>query len=213
MKEREWKTEKPTVVSPFKHSLNWDQQHLLSRTHDDDVGHALEGGLFDLGDIVVMDAQLLQALGHVGGHVLECVPGQVETLQLGERAKGLVVNGADLVVHKDQSLCGRDRKKSFDCHTCLFFPTSGDEAAHYWSLKCEHYGFYTLFETHSRGNNAVPYSIPAYAQLIFSGISALLFGIWSPSHTSYSTVGSALAVRRVFIGKVGESESLKLIGE
>lgn len=76
----------------------------LSRTHDDDVGHALEGGLFDLGDEVVVDAQLLQALGHVGGHVLEGVPGQVETLQLGERAEGLVVNGADLVVHQDQSL-------------------------------------------------------------------------------------------------------------
>lgn len=133
--------QKPTLISTFKHSLNWDQRRLLSRTHDDDVGHALEGGLFDLGDIVVMDAQLLQALGHVGGHVLECVPGQVEALQLGERAKGLVVNGADLVVHKDQSLCGRDRKKSFDCHTCSFFPTSGDEAAHCWSLKFEHYGF------------------------------------------------------------------------
>lgn len=33
-----------------------------------------------------------------------------------------------------------------------------------------------------------------------------------PSHTSYTTVGSALAARWVFIGKVGGSESLKLIG-
>lgn len=82
-----------------------------------------------------MDAQLLQALGHVGGHVLEHIPGQVETLQLGERAEGLVVNGADLVVHQDQSLCGRDRKKSFHCDTRRFFAASGDEAAHYWSLK------------------------------------------------------------------------------
>lgn len=46
-----------------------------------------------------MDAQFLQALGHVGGHVLEHVPGQVETLQLGQWAEGLVVNGTDLVVH------------------------------------------------------------------------------------------------------------------
>ncbi len=39
-------------------------------THDDDVGHGLEGGLFDLGDLVLVDAQLLQALRHVGGYVL-----------------------------------------------------------------------------------------------------------------------------------------------
>lgn len=58
-----------------------------------------------------MDAQLLQALGHVGGHVLECIPGQVETLQLGQGAEGLVVDDADLVVHQDQSLCERDREK------------------------------------------------------------------------------------------------------
>lgn len=82
----------------------------MSHTHDDDVGHALEGGLFDFGDAVIMDAQLLQALGHVGGHVLEGIPGQVETLQLGERAEGLVVNGTDLVVYQNQSLCERDRK-------------------------------------------------------------------------------------------------------
>lgn len=94
----------------------------MSRTHDDDVGHALEGGLFDLGDVIVVDAQLLQALGHVGGHVLERVPGQVEALQLGERAEGLVVNGADLVVHQDQSLCGRDRKKSLDCYVHYTLP-------------------------------------------------------------------------------------------
>lgn len=42
-------------------------------THDDNVGHALEGGLSDLGDLILVDAQLLQALGHVGGHVLEHV--------------------------------------------------------------------------------------------------------------------------------------------
>lgn len=49
------------------------------------MGHALEGGLLDLADLVLVDAQLLQALGHVGGHVLEHVLGQVETLQLGQR--------------------------------------------------------------------------------------------------------------------------------
>lgn len=66
--------------------------------------HALEGGLFDLGDVVLVDAQLLQALGHVGGHVPQHVLRQVETLQLGQRAEGLGVDDGDFVVHQDQSL-------------------------------------------------------------------------------------------------------------
>lgn len=77
------------------------------RTHDDDVGHALERGLLDLGDLVLVDAQLLQALGHVGWHLLQHVLGHVETLQLGQRAEGLGVDGGDLVVHQDQSLYGK----------------------------------------------------------------------------------------------------------
>ena len=66
--------------------------------------HALEGGLFDLGDVVLVDAELLQALGHVGGHFLQPVLRQVETLQLGQRAEGLGVDDGDFVVHQDQSL-------------------------------------------------------------------------------------------------------------
>lgn len=81
--------------------------HFYFHTHDDDMGHALEGGLLDLGDFVLMDAQLLQALGHVGWDVLEHVLGQVETLQLGQRAEGLGVDDSDFVVHQDQSLQGR----------------------------------------------------------------------------------------------------------
>lgn len=68
------------------------------------MGHALEGGLFDLADGVLVDAQLLQALGHVGWHVLQHVLGQVETLQLSQRAEGLGVDNCDFVVHQDQSL-------------------------------------------------------------------------------------------------------------
>jgi len=45
-------------------------QRVGPELHDDDMGHALEGGLLDLGDLVLVDAQLLQTLGHVGGHVL-----------------------------------------------------------------------------------------------------------------------------------------------
>ena len=71
------------------------------------MGHALEGSLFDLGDLVLVDAQLLQALGHVGGHVLQDVLRQVETLQLVQRTESLGVDGADFVVHQDQSLQGR----------------------------------------------------------------------------------------------------------
>lgn len=76
----------------------------LCHTHDNDVGHALEGGLLDLADLVLVDAQLLQALGHVGRHVLEHVLRQVEALQLGQRGESLRVDHADLVVDQDQSL-------------------------------------------------------------------------------------------------------------
>lgn len=68
------------------------------------MGHALEGSLFDLGDLVLVNAQLLQALGHVGRNFLEHVLRQVETLQLGQRAESLGVDDSDFVVHKDQSL-------------------------------------------------------------------------------------------------------------
>lgn len=73
-------------------------------THDDDMGQALEGGLFDLGDLVLVDAQLLQAPGHVGGHVLQHVLRQVEALQLGQGAEGLGVDDGDFVVDQDQRL-------------------------------------------------------------------------------------------------------------
>lgn len=76
-------------------------------THDDDMGHALEGGLLDLADLVLVDAQLLQTLGHVGWHVLEHVLGQVEALQFGQRGEGLGVDDGDHVVHQDQGLKGR----------------------------------------------------------------------------------------------------------
>lgn len=76
-------------------------------THDDDMGHPLEGGLLDLGDLILVDAQLLQALGHVGGHVLEHVLRKVEALQLGQWAQGLGVDDGDFVVDQDQSLRGR----------------------------------------------------------------------------------------------------------
>lgn len=54
-----------------------------------------------------MDAKLLQALGHVGRHLLQHVLGQVEPLQLGERAESFRVDGGDLVVHEDESLYGQ----------------------------------------------------------------------------------------------------------
>lgn len=73
------------------------------------MGHALEGGLLDLADLVLVDAQLLQALGHVGWHVLEHVLGQVEPLQFGQRGESLRVDHGDLVVHQDQSLKGKKK--------------------------------------------------------------------------------------------------------
>lgn len=82
----------------------------LVHTHDDDLGHALEGGLLDLSDLVLVDAKLLQALGHVGRHFLEVVLGEVEALQLAQGNEGLGVDYGDLVVHQDQGL-GRSEKE------------------------------------------------------------------------------------------------------
>ena len=79
-------------------------------THDDEIGHALEGGLLNLGDGVFVDAQLLQTLGHVGRHLLEEVPGQVESLELHQGAEGLGVDDSQLVVHQDQGLGRRNRR-------------------------------------------------------------------------------------------------------
>ena len=55
-----------------------------------------------------MDAQLLETLGHVGRHLLQEVPGQVESLQLHQGAEGLGVDDGQLVVHQDQGL-GREK--------------------------------------------------------------------------------------------------------
>lgn len=79
-------------------------------THDDHMGHALERGLFDLGDLILMDAKLLQALGHVGGYFLEHVLWQVETLQLCQGGEGLDMDDSNFVVHQDQSLESRREK-------------------------------------------------------------------------------------------------------
>lgn len=77
---------------------------MIRHTHYDHVGHALEGGLLDLGDLVLVDAQLLQALGHVGGHFLQHVLGQVEPLKLAQWDQGFGVNGGDFVVDQDERL-------------------------------------------------------------------------------------------------------------
>lgn len=82
------------------------------------MGHALEGGFLDLADLVLMDSQLLQALGHVGWHVLEHVFGQVESLQFGQWRESLRVDYRDLVVDQDQSLKGK--KKVDKCILNLF---------------------------------------------------------------------------------------------
>lgn len=68
--------------------------------------HALERRLLDLGDLVLVDAQLLQTLGHVGGNVLQQVLGQIQTLQLSQRGQSFGMDHRDFVVDQDQSLKG-----------------------------------------------------------------------------------------------------------
>lgn len=55
-------------------------------THDDDVNHASEGRLLDFGDLVLVDAQLLDALRNVVGNVLQYVLGQVKPLKVDQRS-------------------------------------------------------------------------------------------------------------------------------
>lgn len=66
--------------------------------------HSLEGGLLDLANLVLVDSKLLQALGHVGRHVLQQVLRQIEALKLRQRAESFGVDNGDLVVHQDKSL-------------------------------------------------------------------------------------------------------------
>lgn len=51
-----------------------------------------------------MDAQLLDALGHVAGNFLQHVLGQVKPLKVDQRSKGLGMDDGDLVVYQDKSL-------------------------------------------------------------------------------------------------------------
>lgn len=88
-------------------------------THDYDVRHALEGGLFDLYNLILVDAELLQALGHVDGHVLQEIFWQVEALELAQRAESFRMDSGDFVVHQNQSLGDKNNKKKMKyCHWC-----------------------------------------------------------------------------------------------
>lgn len=73
-------------------------------THDNDINHASKGGLLDFADLVLVDAQLLDALGHVVGNVLQHVLRQVKPLKVDQRSKGLGVDDGDFVVYQDESL-------------------------------------------------------------------------------------------------------------
>lgn len=116
------------------------------------MGHALEGGLFDLGDLVLVDAQLLQTLGHVGGHILQHVLRQVEALQLGQRAESFGVDDGDFVVHQDQSLCSANNQRDEVKYEFIFLLYGNKKifsclnSCHY--LELYYYDdIFTLFET------------------------------------------------------------------
>lgn len=68
------------------------------------MNHASEGGLLDFSDLVLVDAQLLDALGHVAGNILQHVLRQVKPLKVDQRRKGLGVDDGDLVVYQNESL-------------------------------------------------------------------------------------------------------------
>lgn len=128
-----------TFVCEGCHSENTERiwKCFQFHTHDDNVGHALERGLFDLWDPILVDAQLLQALGNVGGHLSEHVLRQVETLQLGEGHEGLWVDRTDFIVHQDQSLRRkkRPRRETQVLYTVdVFAPAALGSQTHYDSL-------------------------------------------------------------------------------
>lgn len=80
-------------------------------THDDDIGHAGKGGLLYLVNLVLVNAQLLQAFRYVSRNILQEILGQVESLQIDERRKGFGMNDGDLIVDQDE--CLKKKEKTF----------------------------------------------------------------------------------------------------
>lgn len=56
-----------------------------------------------------MNAQLLQAFRYVSRNILQEILGQVESLQIDQRRKGLGMNDGDLVVDQDECLKKKKR--------------------------------------------------------------------------------------------------------
>lgn len=86
-------------------------------THDDDIGHAGEGGLLYLDNLVLVNAQLLEAFRYVCRNVLQKVLGQVESLQIDQRRKGLCMYNGDLIVDHDECLKGEKKELYGICMT------------------------------------------------------------------------------------------------
>lgn len=82
-------------ISPVEHPCLTNAIHVVE---------PIEDILGDLLDLVIMDAEFNQGAGQVRRDLHQVVLGDVEFLQLVQRAKGLWVDLGDLIVHQDQGL-------------------------------------------------------------------------------------------------------------
>lgn len=64
----------------------------------------IEHSLWDLLDFVLMDPEFHQGVGQVRRNLHQVVLGDVEFLQLNQRAKSLWMDLGDLIVHQYQGL-------------------------------------------------------------------------------------------------------------
>lgn len=73
-------------------------------THYNNIGHPSKGGLLNLRNLVLVNAQLLEAFWYVRRNLLQKILRQVESLQVDQRRKGLGVDNGDLIVYQDERL-------------------------------------------------------------------------------------------------------------
>lgn len=87
------------------------------------MSHPSKGSLLDLADLVLMDAQFLEALRDVSRNFLQLVLGKVKPLEVDQGSKGLGMNDGDLVVYQNESL----KKQEIKQHTYQLSAISGKD--------------------------------------------------------------------------------------
>lgn len=79
-----WKLNRPNNLNSFVDKLCQPQQMKIL-THNNDIGHPSKGCLLNLGNLVLVNAKLLEAFGYVGRNLLQKILRQVESFQVYKR--------------------------------------------------------------------------------------------------------------------------------